>query len=117
MKLISEREKGSEKVKDIVLIDAREPHELVETGRIPYAVNVPVASQADAWFIADEEFEDRFGFPRPSKGEEVVFYCKSGVRSGTAAQLATMGGWTRVGEYKGSWLDWEKNKGKIERET
>ena len=41
----------------------------------------------------------------------MVFYCRSGVRSRAAAELARQGGWKNVGEYAGSWLDWEKNNG------
>jgi hypothetical protein len=36
------------------------------------------------------------------------------VRSRAAAGLARAAGWEKVGDYSGSWLDWEKNKGKIE---
>lgn len=91
--------------------DVREPSELQSTGRIPTALNIPVSSQPDSFFITAEEFEDRFGFDRPGTEKEVVFYCKSGVRSRAAAELAKQAGWKDVGEYKGSWLDWEKNDG------
>lgn len=74
-----------------------------------------MSSQADAYFITDEEFVDRFGFERPGKDCEVVFYCKAGVRSQAAAGLAKQGGWERVGEYSGSWLDWEGRGGKVEK--
>jgi rhodanese-related sulfurtransferase len=73
-----------------------------------------VTSKPDSWFITEEEFEDRFGFERPGKEKEVVFYCKAGVRSRTAAEFARQGGWENVSEYPGSWLDWEKNGGERE---
>jgi rhodanese-related sulfurtransferase len=94
-----------------ILIDTREPSELQTTGTIPGSINIPVTSQPDAFFITAEEFEDRFGFERPGKDLEVVFYCKSGVRSRGAAELARQAGWGTVAEYPGSWLDWEKNGG------
>jgi len=94
-----------------ILIDTREPGELQNTGRIPGSVNIPVTSQPEAFFLPAEEFEDRFGFERPGKDQEVVFYCKSGVRSRAAAELARRAGWTAVGEYPGSWLNWEGNGG------
>ena len=74
-----------------------------------------MTSNPDSFHIAAEEFEDRFGFPRPVADGEAVFYCKAGVRSRAAAGLARDAGWTRVGEYPGSWLDWEKKGGKVER--
>lgn len=93
----------------------REPGELKSTGHIPHAINIPVTSAPDSFHITEEEFEDRYGYARPSKDDEVVFYCKAGVRSRAAAGLAKEAGWTKVGEYPGSWMDWAGNGGKIER--
>lgn len=102
-----------------ILIDVREPSELLQTGRIPTSKSVPISSAPDAFFMTEEDFESKFGFPRPGEGDEVIFYCKAGVRSRQAALLAgqarpTFGG--KIGNYPGSWVDWEKNGGKIERE-
>ncbi|KAK4193924.1 Rhodanese-like domain-containing protein [Podospora australis] len=99
----------------VTLIDSREPGELQQTGYIPGAINIPVTSSPDGFFISEEEFEDRFGYPRPPKDQEVVFYCKAGVRSRAAASLAKDAGWEKVGEYPGSWLDWFEKGGKVER--
>ncbi|KAJ9654060.1 Thiosulfate sulfurtransferase rdl2, mitochondrial [Neophaeococcomyces mojaviensis] len=102
-----------------ILIDVREPSELLQTGRIPTAKSVPISSAPDAFFMSAEDFETKFGFPRPSEGDEVIFYCKAGVRSRQAALLAgqarpAFGG--KIGNYHGSWIDWEKNGGKVEKE-
>ncbi|KAK5020439.1 hypothetical protein LTR60_000513 [Cryomyces antarcticus] len=99
---------------DRILIDVREPHEF-KPGRIPGSINIPIASQPDALFLGEEEFEDRFGFGKPDKSKEVVFYCKAGVRSSAAAGMAAQAGYTKVGEYRGSWLDWEKKGGEAEK--
>lgn len=58
-----------------------------------------------------------YGFERPPKDAELLFYCKAGVRARTAAHLAKHAGWNNVGEYPGSWLDWEKNRGPVELVT
>ncbi|KAH8750526.1 Rhodanese domain protein [Diaporthe sp. PMI_573] len=100
---------------NVQVVDVREPGELKSTGRVPGAVNIPVTSQPDSFHISEEEFEDRFGYPRPAKDQEVVFYCKAGVRSRAAAGLAKDAGWSKVGEYPGSWLDWAEKGGKVER--
>lgn len=50
--------------------------------------------------------------------QEVVFYCKAGVRSRTAARMAVGdGGWrgVKVGEMGGGWLEWEGKGGEVER--
>jgi rhodanese-related sulfurtransferase len=101
-----------------ILIDVREPAELQATGYIPTAINIPITSSPDAFFLPETEFEDRFGIPRPGPDAEVVFYCKAGVRSRAAARMAAQaeprfGG--KVGEFPGSWLEWEGRGGRVER--
>jgi rhodanese-related sulfurtransferase len=101
-----------------ILIDVREPAELQATGYIPTAINIPITSSPDAFFLPETEFEDRFGIPRPSPDTEVVFYCRAGVRSRAAARMAAQaeprfGG--KVGEFPGSWLEWEGRGGTVER--
>jgi len=66
-------------------------------------------------FLDEAEFEDRFGFSKPSMDKELVFYCKSGVRSSAAANLARQTGYENIAEYKGSWLDWESNGGQTSK--
>ncbi|PQE23262.1 rhodanese-like domain-containing protein [Rutstroemia sp. NJR-2017a BVV2] len=112
-----------EQIQDIVsspsphthIIDVRTPREVEETGRIPTALNISITTAADAWFISEEEFEERYGFERPKKDEEVIFYCKSGVRSRGAAEIVRSEGWRKVGEFEGSWLEWESKGGEIEK--
>lgn len=58
------------------------------------------------------------GVIKGAEVEEVVFYCKAGVRSRAAARLAGgEGGWSgvRVGEYAGSWDEWVGRGGEVER--
>ncbi|KAL4871606.1 Rhodanese-like domain-containing protein [Aspergillus spectabilis] len=106
--------------KPLILIDVREPAELLSTGVIPSAVAVPLASQPDALFLTPDEFETRFGYPKPgvaTEGGDIVFYCKAGVRARAAAQLAVQAGYEaeRIGVYDGSWLDWVGRGGRVER--
>jgi rhodanese-related sulfurtransferase len=93
-----------------VIIDVREPSELVE-GFIPGAINIPIKSQPDGLLLNADEFAERFDFDKPTADKEVLFYCRSGVRSKAAAMLARQVGYQKVSEYPGSWLDWEKNGG------
>jgi rhodanese-related sulfurtransferase len=97
------------------MADSREPSELQESGRIPGALNIPIKSAPDSFHLSEEEFEDRYGFVRPDRDAEVIFYCRSGVRSKAAAGLARDAGWTKVAEYPGSWLDWSGKGGQVER--
>ena len=100
-----------------ILIDVREPGELQNTGKIPGSHNLPVKTAPDAFYLPPDEFEDRLGWQKPGDGDEVIFYCKAGVRSRAAAQLAQRAGFGgKVGEYPGSWDDWAGKGGKVERE-
>lgn len=74
-------------------------------------MNIPITSQPDALLLPPEEFTDRFGFAKPPLDKEVVFFCKAGVRSSAAAQIAKQAGYQHVGEYRGSFLDWERKGG------
>jgi 3-mercaptopyruvate sulfurtransferase SseA len=103
---------------NLILIDVREPPELSppnapdQGGTIPTALNIPLTTAPDAYFLSPEEFEERFGFEKPGLETELVFFCRSGVRSKAAAQLAKRAGYQKVGEYGGSWLDWVEKGGK-----
>ncbi|ETS01967.1 Rhodanese-like protein [Trichoderma reesei RUT C-30] len=107
-------EKKDPKDNKVVIVDVREPHELLETGKIPGAINIPITSAVQSFHISDEDFEDMYGYARPPKDANLLFYCKAGVRAKAAAGLAQHAGWESVGEYPGSWLDWEANKGPVE---
>ncbi|KAK8187797.1 Rhodanese-like domain-containing protein, partial [Phyllosticta capitalensis] len=95
-----------------LLIDVRSPAEYA-AGAIPCAVNLPVNSAMDTLFASPEDFEDKLGFPRPDAKRPLVFYCKAGVRSRAAAELAKQAGFEDVREYPGSWLDWEGRGGEV----
>jgi rhodanese-related sulfurtransferase len=86
-----------------ILIDVREPAELQATGYIPTAINIPITSSPDAFFLPETE---------------LVFYCKAGVRSRAAARMAAQaeprfGG--KLGHFPGSWLEWDGRGGRVER--
>lgn len=91
--------------------DVREPEELLETGRIPGAINIPVTTAAEGFQASEDDFVDTYGFEKPPHDAHLVFYCKAGIRARTALNLAQMAGYTSVGDYPGSWLDWESNAG------
>lgn len=93
-----------------LLIDVREPHEF-NSDSIPTAINLPITSHPDALLLSPSEFQDQFGFQKPPKGKEVIFFCKAGVRSRAAAGIARQAGYENVGEYQGSWNDWVKRGG------
>ncbi|TFK88578.1 Rhodanese-like protein [Polyporus arcularius HHB13444] len=96
---------------DAYLIDVREPDEVVQ-GSIPSAVNLPLSVLPNALHFSPEEFKEKFGFEKPRKDQELTFYCRSGKRSTTAADVAKRNGYTNILNYTGSWLEWTEREGK-----
>lgn len=96
---------------DTVIVDVREPEEL-QQGFIPTAHNLPLTHVLAGAFALDEAtFEQKFGWKKPSKDQELIIYCKKGKRSGIATDWAKKGGYTNITEYRGSWLDWATREG------
>lgn len=80
------------------MIDVREPDEVLQ-GMIPSAVNVPLTTLPTALQLSPEHFEEKYGFTKPRKAQEVTFYCRSGKRSSTAADVAKRNGFTKCVEF------------------
>jgi rhodanese-related sulfurtransferase len=84
----------------INLVDVREPfeHEDFNIGGILVPLGNIKSMQID-------EIENL-------KDEEVIFYCRSGNRSGQAAQFLDMLGFTNTRNLVGGMLGWEKEYGR-----
>ncbi|KAH8306353.1 hypothetical protein KR018_008750 [Drosophila ironensis] len=94
-----------------LLIDVREPEELVETGQIPASINIPLGIVSQELEASDQVFRAKYGREKPKPDTEIIFHCKIGRRSLKAAQAAASLGFTKVSNYEGSWLDWAKREG------
>ena len=84
----------------ILLVDVREPHEFA-AGHIPGAVNLPLSS-FDPVSIAAKP------------GQEVVFSCRSGVRTLKAISASLEAGFPFEAHYPGSMLEWVQAGEEIE---
>lgn len=76
------------------MIDVREPNEVIQ-GMIPSAVNLPLSVLANSLHLHHAAFEEKHGFPKPKKEQEIVFYCRSGMRSSSACDVAKRNGYTK----------------------
>ena len=72
----------------------REPDEVLQ-GSIPSAVNLPLSQLPGALRLNPAAFKEKFGFEKPKPNQEVTFYCRSGVRSSTASDVARRNGYTK----------------------
>ncbi|KAI0034900.1 Rhodanese-like domain-containing protein, partial [Vararia minispora EC-137] len=96
---------------DAFLIDVREPDEVIQ-GSIPSSVNLPLSQMTAAMQVPAEEWQTKFGWPKPRPHQEIVFYCRSGKRSASASDIARRNGFKNILNYEGSWLDWVAKEGK-----
>lgn len=77
------------------LIDVRNPEEIAGTGSLDSkAHNVPLSQIPQSFVSSEETWVAKFGFPKPSKDETLVFSCKAGVRSAMASECANQLGYS-----------------------
>ncbi|KAG5648153.1 hypothetical protein DXG03_006107 [Asterophora parasitica] len=79
---------------DSYLIDVREPDEVIQ-GMIPSAVNLPLSELGNSLHLSPVAFLEKHSFEKPTKAQQVIFYCRSGQRSTTASDVAKRNGYTK----------------------
>ncbi|CAG0896814.1 unnamed protein product [Darwinula stevensoni] len=94
-------------------IDVRNTNELQTDGKIPTTDNVPLPEMKEAFEMEPSAFEEKYGFPKPGKDEDLVLHCKLGLRASKGAGiLYHLGYHTRV--YSGI-VEWKERGGPIEK--
>ena len=95
----------------------------MSTSESPYSAKAK-ESEARSGLNAEDEVDSaeanrEMGYGKEGeeeKGvEEVIFYCKAGVRSRAAARMAREWVGIKAGDMKGGWMEWEEKGGKVER--
>ncbi|KAF3831780.1 hypothetical protein GH733_000592 [Mirounga leonina] len=81
--------------KKIMLIDVRETWEIVEYGKIPGSVNIPLDEVGEALQMNPKDFKEKYNEVKPSKSDSLVFSCLAGVRSKKALDTAISLGFNR----------------------
>ncbi|RKP38039.1 Rhodanese-like domain-containing protein, partial [Dimargaris cristalligena] len=89
-----------------LVIDVREPAEISATGLIPTSQAIPLGHVEQALQLSPQQFQATYGFSKPQPEDHLVFYCRSGVRAGTAMDIAQRLGFKSARNYKGSWLEY-----------
>ncbi|XP_004674128.1 PREDICTED: thiosulfate sulfurtransferase/rhodanese-like domain-containing protein 3 [Condylura cristata] len=104
--------------KNIILIDVRETWEVLEHGKIPGSVNIPLDELDKALQMSPKDFKEKYNEVKPSQSDSLVFSCLAGVRSKKALDKALTLGFTSAQHYAGGWKEWatyefpEKKEGK-----
>ncbi len=107
--ILEDIENSSREESGYVVIDVRNEDEIAYTGKLAPCVQtlpLPFIFQMNVFNMEDDEFEETFGFAKPSMDETIVFTCKAGIRSMQAAQIAAMSGYTNLVNYSGGADDW-----------
>jgi rhodanese-related sulfurtransferase len=76
------------------LIDVREPDEVIQ-GSIPSSVNLPLSEISTALGMNEDAFKAKYGWDKPKRDQEIIFYCRSGKRSASAGDVAVRNGYKK----------------------
>ena len=108
IEIIEDVSNSSREESGYVIIDVRGHDEVQMTGKLADVVEtlpLPLIAEG-ALIMDDDEFQEKYGFEKPRLDETIVFTCKAGVRSASAAQLARMAGYTDILDYMGGSNEW-----------
>ncbi|XP_038658308.1 thiosulfate:glutathione sulfurtransferase isoform X2 [Scyliorhinus canicula] len=95
---------------NIQLYDVRQPEEVAE-GRIPTSVNIPCQVETALKMDAGT-FQETYQLQKPKRDDpNIVFQCRSGVRSATALETAWNLGYSKARHYKGGYIEWVEREG------
>lgn len=92
--------------KNIMLIDVRDTWEILEHGKIPGSINIPLDEVGEALQMNSRDFKEKYHEVKPSKSDSLVFSCFAGVRSKKAMDTAISLGFNSVQHYAGGWKEW-----------
>ncbi|XP_028636073.1 thiosulfate sulfurtransferase/rhodanese-like domain-containing protein 3 [Grammomys surdaster] len=92
--------------KDIMLIDVRNTWEILEHGKIPGSINIPLDEVAEALQMDPRDFKEKYREVKPSTSDRLVFSCLAGVRSKKAMDTAISLGFNSAQHYVGGWKEW-----------
>jgi rhodanese-related sulfurtransferase len=107
--IVEDYENGGRADSGYVVLDVREENEVAYTGKLsPNTLTFPLQKlmRLNAFALDEDDFEDEFGFEKPSPDETLVFSCAAGIRSVHAAQFASQAGYSQLVNYQGGANQW-----------
>jgi len=97
-----------------ILVDVRNEDEL-QYGVIPTSKNLPLPGFEEALGLSPTEFETKFNFSQFKKDDNLIFYCRTGARSGMATQIAIRKGFTKSRNFVGSIWEWSEQDPNVKK--
>lgn len=107
--IIEEVTNTSREESGYVIIDVRGVDEIRGTGKLNDCVEtlpLPLIAARGAFALDEDDFEETFGFVKPTPDETIVFTCKAGIRSMQACQIVGMTGYSNLVNYSGGADEW-----------
>ncbi|XP_018420742.1 PREDICTED: thiosulfate sulfurtransferase/rhodanese-like domain-containing protein 1 [Nanorana parkeri] len=96
----------------IHLFDVRNPEEL-KSGKIPNAINMPVAEVEGALQMDADAFKKKYNVEKPKVDDgNLIFHCHLGRRGQRAADIAVGLGYKKARNYLGAYKEWAEKEGK-----
>ncbi|XP_018015245.1 thiosulfate sulfurtransferase/rhodanese-like domain-containing protein 3 isoform X2 [Hyalella azteca] len=94
-------------LQDVTLIDVRQPAELVSQEQIPGSLHIPLGNLREAFQLSSEEWQQKYGVPKPAKhNKAIIFYARGPIASSAAVETAHKLGYTKSRHYYGGWEDY-----------
>lgn len=94
---------------NVVLVDIRDPRELVREGKMPGAFHCP-RGMLEFWICPDSPYHK----PIFAEDKEFVFFCAGAMRSALAAKVAQDMGLKPVAHMLGGFGAWKKARADVE---
>ena len=108
--LVEDYEELGRDATGMVIIDVRNPDEIIHTGKISantISMPLPIIMQHGIFGLDEDDFEELTGIVKPSLDETIVFTCAAGIRSVYAANYAAQqGGYSKLVNYMGGAYEW-----------
>ncbi|XP_011053061.1 PREDICTED: uncharacterized protein LOC105145304 isoform X2 [Acromyrmex echinatior] len=105
-----------QKKSDVLIVDVREPEELAETGKISESINIKSNDVVKEFKeLSEEDFEEKYGKPKPTKDTKIIFSCRSGNRSERVQKQIQELGYKQVFNFEGGWEEWKRREEKKEK--
>jgi len=96
-------ERSAKKDSKLVILDVRTPEEFAQ-GHVPGAIN-----------ISHDKLQDRIGELMGEKDKDIVLYCRSGRRTGLAAETLRANGFQKLFHMEGDMQQWTEAKRPTEK--
>ena len=93
-----------------LVVDVRNPKELVDDGELQGSVLIPLNEVKHAFALPPEIFEKKYQVEKPGFNSPIIFSCLIGKRSATAECIVKGLGFKNTSNYLGSFSDWREQE-------